>query len=135
MTQVVVGEYTNTGTQTFTGAPSGHRTEFYTATGALHLYSTPNDIADGSPYGAKHVFAAVANGASSAVYVDDSQNANATGTAGDSWNAIEVGATLGGNNLLNGKVAEIITYSRALSASERKTLFAYLGARYGIATS
>lgn len=44
-----------------------------------------------------------------------------------------VGASTSGAEFLTGDIAEIVVYNRALSATERKAVERYLGARYGVA--
>jgi len=81
-----------------------------------------------------HVICGVFNAASSAIRVD-TNTPNATGTSGttDPRTALTLGsgaATPG--EYLNGSIAEVIIYNRALTAAEIAEVNAYLGARYGI---
>ncbi len=76
------------------------------------------------------------NGGNSAVYANNSQtslNSSSIG-AGGSTATITVGSG-GGANFLNGNIAEIISYGVDLSSAQLKTVFQYLGSRYGIAVS
>jgi hypothetical protein len=85
------------------------------------------------------VLAGTFNGASSNLYLNNSQTAAASGSAGtnNGQGGIDVGSLGGGapSAFLNGKIAEMIMYNRNLGAAELKSVFAYLGSRYGIATS
>jgi hypothetical protein len=84
------------------------------------------------------IVAGVANGASSALYINNSQVAAATGNAGSSaitTTFVVAALNAAGAQALNGKVANVLLYSGALTTAQLKTLFAYLGARYGIAVS
>ena len=77
---------------------------------------------------------AVINGASSSIYIS-AQTADVTADAGT--NAL-AGITVGSafdqtSDPLNGKVAEVMLYSRALSASERLSILRYSSTRYGTA--
>lgn len=85
------------------------------------------------------VIAAIANGASTAVYGNNSKTPLQSGTAGanNGSGTISIGAQKPGNvTFLNGKMAEVLLYNRALSQAELTALFTqYAGRRYKIATS
>lgn len=49
--------------------------------------------------------------------------------------AVALGSSAGLADFLIGDIAELIVYNRALSATERKAVERYLGARYGVAVS
>ena len=77
------------------------------------------------------IWAAVVNGASSTIY-DSAKTAKATGNAGsNSLSRVFAGVDATGH-YLNGKIAEIIVYSRALSAAEINAVMNYCGSRYAI---
>jgi hypothetical protein len=77
----------------------------------------------------------VSNGASSAIFYNNSQTAAQTGSVGtNGMDQFPVG--LGGNvQSWNGKVAEVIIYNFVLSSAQQFAVFHYLGVRYGISTS
>lgn len=77
-----------------------------------------------------HAFAAIYNGASSSMYVDTSSAANASGNAGaNNWGGLILGGTIGG--FLQGKIAEVVTYSAAHTSAQVAQLFKYFAGRYG----
>ncbi len=83
-----------------------------------------------------HVILTVYNGASSAIYVD-SHTATATGTTTTGSNSALPGLRLGTNsgasgNFLDGEIAEVAVYGRALTAAEITALTRWYGTRYGI---
>jgi hypothetical protein len=85
-----------------------------------------------------HVFAAVYNGASSSIYVDS--KTPITGTTGTGASASLPGLHLGssstgGGSYLDGAIAELIVYNRALSTSEINGVLTWLGSKYGISIS
>jgi len=82
-----------------------------------------------------HMFMAVYNGASSSLYVDNSQTAAASGNAGANNLASAGIAGIIGTDSLNGSIAEMIVYNGALGAAQLAQLSAYVKARYGLATS
>ena len=84
----------------------------------------------------KSVVAAVFNGASSSIYVKNSQTAILTGNPGTG--GLSGVINLGNSGLsgpLLGRIAEVIIYPTVLSPIQLKAVFGYLGARYGITTS
>lgn len=84
---------------------------------------------------AKKMVGALYSGASSAIW-ENSSTATATGNAGAaSLTDIVVGANPGSGIFLNGKIAEVVVYSRALNAMETRALVAYFAARYAMAIS
>ncbi len=83
-----------------------------------------------------HVIVAVYNGASSAIYVD-SHTATATGTTSTGSNSALPGLRLGTNsgassNWLDGEIADVAVWTRALTAAEITALTRWYGTRYGI---
>jgi len=85
----------------------------------------------------KQAQAAVFNTTTSAIYINNSQTAAGTGSAGATSGgaALTIGANAASASPLNGKVAEMIVISSALTTSQIKEIFAYFGARYNISTS
>jgi hypothetical protein len=78
------------------------------------------------------IWCAVVNGASGAIY-ENSRTAKATGATGTnalSRTMIGVDATA---HFHNGKIAEVIVYSRALSSAEISAVLRYCSTRYAIA--
>lgn len=97
------------------------------------------EITQSISMGAWHVIVTVYNGASSAIYVDN-DTATATGTTTAGSNSALPGLRLGtnssaGSNWLDGEIAEIGVWNRALSAAEISLLAHWYGARYGITVS
>lgn len=91
-------------------------------------------LAGGTPSSSPRILAAVFNGASSSLFIS-AKTAVATGNAGATgltgFTAGAAGDSV--SNTLNGKIAEIIIYSGALSAAQIAQVLTYLGARYAIA--
>jgi hypothetical protein len=82
----------------------------------------------------KNAFAGVFNSGPGVSYVGTSAAPNASGAAGsNSFGAS--GMTIGGygaaSQLLNGKIAELLIYSSAHSASQVSSVFKYFSSRYG----
>jgi hypothetical protein len=95
--------------------------------------SAGTTIQGGTADNKAHVWCGVFNGASSALYVDNSQTAVVTGNPGAAaLTGLSIGSTAGDNSI-NGEIAEVVIYSGALSAPARQAVFQYLGQRYGIA--
>lgn len=82
------------------------------------------------------VLCGVFNGASSNGYKNNSATANPSSINPGS-NGIGLARIGGGviTNFLNGKIARVLIYNRALSAAERGRLFLDCAARYGISAS
>lgn len=151
--QVLVGNYTGSPAQPYTiivvgqTSASAQQATFTTATGALQMLGNAGVWAyyDGTVVSSAvastslSVVAGVFNGASSALYVNNSQTAAANGNPGSTVMGTNyyVGAALssGASNPLTGKIAEIIVYTVGLTTAQLKVIFQYLGARYKIATS
>jgi len=111
---------------------------YYTTIGPdLRVFANGSELLDNvNVADQKHVYAAQFNGAASALYIDNSQTAAASGTVGaGSLTDLAVGSESGTANFLTGKIAEVIVYNSVISPIQRSTLFAYLGSRYGIVTS
>lgn len=83
------------------------------------------------------VYGAVFNGASSAIYINNSQTAAATGSAGTGPSTgMNIGAAGGGAaNPFSGNIAEIVAYTGTLTPAQSLAVFSYMGSRYGIATT
>lgn len=80
------------------------------------------------------VICSIFNAGSSSIFVS-AQTASASGSSGAGGTTrsfLLAGVAAGPTAYLNGKLAEIIVYSRALSSTERAQVFVYLGTRYGI---
>lgn len=103
----------------------------YYAGGAAVLHSTPAEFVAGTPVAMCGVF----NGASSHLYINNSQSAVANGNPGT--NGTSGAINLGGvtNSYWDGSVAEYIVFSVAHSTSTIQEIYAYLGSRYGITVS
>jgi len=84
------------------------------------------------------IIAAIANGASSHLYVNNSQTPVANGNPGASGlDLVHLGCYSGsaGAGNFDGTIAEVLAYNTALSSDNLKSVFAYLGAKYGISVS
>lgn len=78
-----------------------------------------------------HVFAASFNTTSSTLRLDGSTIA--TGTAGtESYTGLRIGGYNATLALLNGSIAEIISYSGSLSAANRSLVERWLGGKWGV---
>ncbi len=114
---------------------STHRPILYHDATSLDLYNGSNISVAGSATSAR-AWCGVFNGASSALYVDNSQTAIVSGNAGsDGLDSIEIGGSVGMSNLWKGQIAEVILYVAAHNAATRLQVIAYLGTRYGITVS
>lgn len=95
------------------------------------LFSPNNSYSSGAI-----VFGAVFAGGSSAIYINNSQTPVASGAAGTaSATKVCVGNSGTGSVAINGSIGEVVGISGGLTAAQRKQLYAYLGARYGLAVS
>ena len=74
---------------------------------------------------ATHMFAFVFNGASSKLYIDWADVANASGNAGSSGGTGGFVIGTQSTGFMTGEIAEVLAYNRALSASEINQLAAY----------
>jgi len=82
--------------------------------------------------GTPALMAATFNGATSALYVNSS-TAVASGNIGtNNMSSISIGGENSQAHFLDGKMAEVLIYTGALSAAQVNTLFAYLNNRYWI---
>jgi hypothetical protein len=119
------------------GVLLGSATNFYIEThGGLYSLSDGLSFADtATSFGTTpHVLCATMAGAGGDVlYLDDPATAAATsGTNGTpSLNVLSIGGA-GASAFLLGSVAEVIAYSGVHTAAQRASVFAYLGARYGV---
>lgn len=59
-------------------------------------------------------------------------SASAAGAQVPATNTLRVGSSNGSATFFNGDIAEVLAYSRALTAAERLSVERYLGVRYGI---
>lgn len=90
-----------------------------------------------TPDASFHIFGAVYNGASSAIYYD-SATAGATGTTGvgtsaDNMPGMRVGATSAGTaNFFDGAIAEILFYDSLLDSTQITQVVTYLSQKYAI---
>lgn len=94
---------------------------------------TETDIANGNPM----FIAAAINGASTDLYVNGNYR-NVTGSAGSqSLGGLTVGSFYNTSSgaTLNGKIAEVIVFNRALSQAEVQSLAMYAAKRYGLSIS
>lgn len=79
------------------------------------------------------VIAGVMNGASSAIYVSAKTAKNTGDTGSGGIGQLFVGLEgAGGSSYLQGKIAEVIIYNRALLASEIAQVLVYCGSKYSI---
>jgi hypothetical protein len=130
-TIVVVGR-ASTGTSTnenFTASPSGN---VFVAgrTGGGGVYSiqggTPfTQISAGRKENAFKLITAIFNGATSEIHVNGATTAGSLGTTGYAT-PLRVGSLGGTTEFLNGDVAELIVYSKALNSTEVGQIEAYL---------
>jgi len=82
------------------------------------------------------VFSAFFNGASSFIYLNNSQVSADSGNIGtNTTTGVTVGASGSTGSPMTGKIAEVVIYEGGLTLATRRQLFVYLGQRYGIATS
>ena len=80
--------------------------------------------------------AGVFNAASSALYINSSSAAKVTGNPGtEAATGMRIGSSFNNGQFLNGKIAEIIVCSGALSTATIAQVFSYFATRYGIAAS
>ena len=99
----------------------------YTFAGTV--LSSPANDAD-----VANVRCSVLNGASSAIYVSDSQTAKASGAAGsNTLTQLFMGATNAAGAPWNGFVTELVIYTGAHDAATRQRVMRYLGQRYNLA--
>lgn len=139
-TVAIVGQATKisaNGGFTDAGSGSGYLAVYATSTNSFaSMISNATGFNSTTDISAQHVVAGAFNGASSKLFVDNSQIPVATGTCGS---AAATTLAIGGNGLgvnpLTGKVAELVVVNRILSPGEMTLLFAYYGARYGIGVS
>lgn len=135
-TIVIVGNDGASGTQIFCDGIDGtnrltvYANATYQSFGGVSLST---GIADNT---SPHILSSVFNGASSNAYLDSNYRA-ATGNTGTNGIA---GLTLGINadgisTPLNGKIAEVMIFNRALSQAEVQSLEMYAAKRYGLTIS
>lgn len=132
VTVYLVGQSGASGAQYFFGNGTsinmGYAGHYFVDAGTT-LFGTNNSA---SP----QAFCGVFNGASSALYVNNSQTANASGQSGATnlTGTTGIGSAVGGV-FLNGKIAEIIIDAASDSAATRATVFAYFAARYRLSVN
>lgn len=101
------------------------------------------DVVTGTNAMVDDTFAIVAgayDGANAYLFKDGAANGSAakTGSITNSTGNFSVGgydAAFSGSEYLNGDIAELILYNRALSATDRRRVEGYLGKKYGIAVT
>lgn len=96
-------------------------------------------VATFTPGSAFHIYCAVYNFTTSALYID-STTAAATGSTGSAASSNMPGMRIGSNSsgsaaYPDGAIAEILFYNRALSASEITQMVAYLATKYALSAA
>jgi hypothetical protein len=83
------------------------------------------------------VVCSVLNTTTSAIYVNDSQNASNTGTVNTSnlGTSIGIGAISSANNGMTGKVGSVMLYTGAHTPQQRAKVFRFLASLYGFGVS
>jgi hypothetical protein len=138
LTIVVVGENDDTSANLagFIDSTAGALALYSTVTNGYAAMSSASAVTSTTTVTRKSIIAAAYNGASSSLYVNNSAVAVVSGSSGTNGiSTYTVGGAGVNANPITGKIAEVIVYSRIVSAAERTMLFLYLGQRYGIATS
>lgn len=136
-TLFLVGQNGRSGSQSyFDGSTVGGRCECYNDATTDKVYAGSAFVSAADNSTSPRIMTYEMNGASSKIYIS-SNTAAVTGNPGTDGLA---GATIGAaydkaNDVLNGKIAEVILYTGALSAANQDMVRAYLSARYGIALS
>jgi hypothetical protein len=134
-TVILVGNTDQTATQFFYDSVSGAESTIDPTTTTIGFFAG-TQLSPAGSVTSPCVLAFIANGGSSSGYKNSSQTAIVSGAAGsNSMNGTTIGASNVPSNFINGRIAEFVIYNRALAAADLLTLFKYLGARYGIATS
>ena len=132
LTYFIVGQSSTNATETFIDWVTNEGAFYATSGTALNVFFASGFSATFNTQ-TPFVGCAAINGASSAIYANNSVTAVNTGTAnGNTSGGILIGALQGGVSTLQGKLAEVIVYSGSLIASSRHQTMAYLGNRYGI---
>jgi hypothetical protein len=116
------------------GRGGGERNVLYMNTsGNVSMYAASAVASSTSINGTTRAVCGVFNGATSALYVDSSAVAAASGDAG-AWNitGTGIGSQFGNSSaeFWSGKIAEIIAVAGAADATLRGKVFTYFGARY-----
>jgi hypothetical protein len=115
------------------GAP-GRSAILYNATGWDGFSGSHITSANSST--AAKVLAYVGNGASSALYLNSSATAIATGNAGTNYlSQLQIGRSAVGGSNEAGLCAEILIYTQGHAAPQLSANFRYLSARYGFLAS
>lgn len=133
-TVVIVGQTDQVGQQTFSDTISGTEVAFQ-VDGSQHysLFAGASLTSGVKNVTAPCVMAFVANGVSSAIYVNNSQVALVAGNAGaNAMGGQTLGAQFNGGTPLNGKIAAHAVYSRSLSAADMRTIFLFASGKYAI---
>ena len=135
-----VGEVSSAGGVVAVGTQTGAATLVGSgfAGANLTVVSGGTSIAGAVNNSTPHVTCTVLNGASSAVYMTDSQTASGSGNAG----ATNVGTSLGifasgtgGALIMVGKMVAVVVYAAAHNASQRQQIMKWLGAGFRLAVS
>ena len=113
-----------------------------TSVSGIYTNSGPISIYAGSAHGSATsmsnptVVAGIFNGANSTLYANSSSVPILTTSPGSG--ALDGTVAIGNSGLagpMNGKIAEVVVYSNALTTSQLRSLFMYLGSRYAITVS
>jgi hypothetical protein len=81
---------------------------------------------------AARVWIVTASGGVGTIYMNAKTSVQTGSIGSQGWAGTTLGAYYGAAFFLNGKLAEVLAYNSALSASDRGKLFDYAGGRYGI---
>lgn len=128
----IVGESQGSSGVFFGSGAGSNRSDVDISASKIHAYAGSN-LTSTTSVSSKSVIAVVFNGASSAIYVNNSQVAVSIGDVGaQTISQTNVGANFAGGNLLNGKVAAITVIKGAESARARAEMFQYFYNYYSI---
>ncbi len=139
-TLYVIGYSAQDAFRTFTDRvdASGNRPLMYVGTSTrVFIDSLASDLTGHADVSVASLIIGAFNGATSHIYVNNSQTSIADGStgAGTTLPSLRVGAFGGaGSNFLNGQIAEIIVDGALTSAATRELIANYVRARYQIAT-
>ena len=101
--------------------------------GTFSIYAGSDFASSTTDTSAPRIFGTIFDNTTSAIYIS-AKTAAATGTAGtNSLTDITLGYNADLTEGLDGKIAEVLVYSAALTQAEVNAVLAYLGTRYGIA--
>jgi hypothetical protein len=134
-TVVVVANGTNGAQAELFDVDSGANRQAVIDSNGLQVFAGVT-LAPGGNLNTKAVIAAQFHSTTSAFFRNNSQTAVASGDAGtNNMGNLCICGYQHASNFWTGKVVEFLVYNRILAPSEMSQLFAYLGARYGIAVS